>query len=682
MKESEIKTHAEAAIMDSVRYYGTEISADRESAMDAYLGEPYGNEEEGRSDVVTRDVLEVIEWMMPPLMRVFTAGDDVVEYKPEGPEDEAAAQQATDYINFVFYNDNPGFLVLHDMFKDALMQKVGVVKHWWEETEETTTDEFSGLTEMELIQVVSQEGVEVTGQEARLEQMPTPDGQVMEVPVFDIQIKKTEQKGRLRIDGVAPENFLISSRSKSVEDAYFVGDITYRSRTSLIKEGYSKAKVNAIPSFHDRSDEDEGRWDNEQWTEDREEFSSERVRVIEGVIELDVNDDGKAELVKVVMAGSGSYQLLDWEEVKRKGYSAVCPIRIPHKFHGLSVADIVYDIQKIKTVLMRQTLDNLYLTNEPERVINASALENGTLDQMVDRRAGNMYLANGDPNGVVADLTVPFFAGNSFQMIDNLDQQKAERTGLTNVATGVDAEVLQNQSATASNNAQAAAQSRIELIARIFAETGVRDMFKAMLEIVTAHQDKPRVIKLRNEWVEMNPATWSPEMDVAVNVGLGHGNKDQMVGHLMALLNIQKEALQAGGLGIVSPKQIYNAVAQLVKAVGLKDVDQFFMDPEKAPPQQPKPDPAMAEAQAKIQADQMAQQATLQMKQQEAQAELALEKQRAEQEIMLAREKMAAEIQLAREKMQMEATLKAQQVQFEAATSVNMPDVRMGGEMG
>lgn len=657
MTDRELRALVMAEVRDAVGSIGSAstLSSERATALKYYLGEPFGDERDGRSKVVSRDVADTVEWILPSLLRVFAAGDDVVRFEPVGMEDEAFADQATDYINHVFNKDNDGFLILYTWFKDALIQKNGIVKYWWEVTTKAEVETYSGLTETEVFHLVSAPEVEV---------MAYSEDQMGHA----VKVRRLKQQGRVRIEPVPPEEFLISRRARTMDEAAFVGHRVYKTRSDLVATGYPKRLVETLPAYYAVDDTDEAlvRWEDDEFrTAGSMDPMMQTVEIIEAYVKADADGDGLAELLKVTVAGGADGQLLDKEPVDAIPFASLCPVPMPHKFFGLSVADLVMDLQRIKSVLWRQMLDNLYLTNNPQREVVMAKLEKGGLDDLLHSKVGGIIRAKQE--GAVRELTVPAAAAASFPMMEYVDRVRQYRTGVAPASTGLDAEALENQTATAVTQMTAAANQRIELIARIFAETGVKDLFRGLLRVVTRHQDQARVVRLRNTWVPVMPGQWNADgMDASVEVGLGHGNRDQQMGYMMKILELQKEALGAGGLGLVTPKHIYNALSKLVQWGGLKHIAPYFSNPDEQPPEAhgPPPDPEAELAREKARAE-------LQIKRESAEAEAALDAQKQMQRLATEREvalvKAQAEAQLRQERLAAEMRLKEMELNAEIA---------------
>jgi hypothetical protein len=605
---------------------------------------------------------------LPQLLRIFTQSDELVRFEPKGQGDEEAAKQATDYCNLVFFNDNEGVILMHNWFKDALLQKNGIVKYWWEDSEDPIKEKYKDLNEEELTMLLSDGQMEIVSQEVN-EVAPAsldPMGMVMPpVYSYSVVIKKKKEAGRVKIECVPPEEFLISKRDKDIKSSRFCAHRVMLSRSDLIAAGYSKDVVDNLPSYSDLTYTPEriARYERGEMPDETQslDFSMQEIEVYECYIRTDVDGDGMAELLKVTYAGMS--EILDKEEVDHIPFASICPIPMPHKFFGQSLADRAMDIQLIKSTITRQILDNLYLTNMPRMTA-------------IDGQVNMDDLLTVAPNGVVRmksqgavqALTVPPTAAQSFPMLDYMDQVLQKRSGVTQTSQGLDPNILQNTTATAIAAMQQAGSGRLEMIARIFADTGVKDLFSGIFHLLCKYQDKERVIRLRGKYVSVDPRNWKTNYDLSINVGLGTGNKDQQMA--MAAMVLQKQEQILGTQGYANPLvtvgQYRNTLGRFIEAAGYKDSNEFFKEisPEldaqisqPPPPQQAPVDPAvqayMAQTQAQIQGDQAKIQAQIQGDQVKAQAD-----------IQLAREKAAAEIQLARDKAAAQLELKA--AEFEA----------------
>jgi|TARA_Y100000031_G_scaffold31071_1_gene34550 hypothetical protein len=579
-------------ITDSLGYDG-EISIQREEAIKYYYALPFGNEVDGRSQYVDSTVQDTIEWIKPSLMRVFASGDEMVKFTPHGPEDVQAAEQATDYVNYVFTKDNPGWEILYSWFHDALLQKNGIVKVWWDEYPETQREEYRGLTDMEFEVLTANKAVEVIEHEEYYE----------DVTYHNIVIHRGDYNGKIKIENVPPDEFLISREAKGIQDARFVCH-RVRKTVSELREmygddwdvgelgaGYNAEMYNAERLARYEFD------DSNQWSSGLNETGEEALReywLHESFIKTDYDDDGIAELRKVCSVGD---YIFSNEEVDKTPFVSITPLKIPHKFFGMSVADLVMDLQLIKSTLMRNLMDNAYNQNFGRyAVLEGQA----NLDDLLTQRPGGVVRVK-SPNAVMP-LATPPLQPESFQMLGYLDDVRESRTGVNKNTQGLNADALTSHTtATAVNAVMSNAQSRVELIARQFAETGVKELMRCIYELLLKNQDKERVVMLRNQWVPVRPDMWNDKMDCTVSVALGNGSKDQQMAHLSQMLQFAGQAMQ-GGLPIVTPQNMYNLGAALVKAMGYQNVDDYLTPPPPPQPNQPTPEQqnAMMEQQIKM----------------------------------------------------------------------------------
>ena len=587
-------------ITGALGYMGDTISHQREQAMQYYYGLPFGNEVEGRSQFVDSTVQDTIEWIKPSLMRVFASGDEMVKFTPHGPEDVPMAKQATDYVNYVFTKDNPGWEILYSWFTDALLSKNGIVKVWWDEYEEEEREEYRNLDEMSLTMLISDDDVEVIEHTEIIE-----EGQ----PYHDVVIKRKSYDGRIKVENIPPSEFLIARESKDIQESRFVCHRVLKSLSEL-REMYPDEDLepkemgggdDSMMAFSGERleryafDKSAQYW--EGWGDaDVEEEGLRTYWLHESYLKTDWDGDGITELRKVCTVGD---KILSNDAIDKIPFVSITPIKIPHKFYGLSVADLVMDLQLMKSTLMRNLMDNMYNQNFGRyAVLEGQA----NLDDLLTQRPGGVVRVKSPQ--AVTPLATPALEPYSFQMLEYLDGVREARAGVSKMSQGLDENALTSHTtATAVNAVMGAAQSRVELIARNFADTGVKDLMICIYELLNKNQDKERTIKLRNEWVPVRPDVWRDKYDCTVSVALGSGNKDQQMMHLSQMLSFAGEAMK-GGLPIVSVQNMYNLGASLVRAMGFQNVDDYLTDPSRLPPkqnEQPSPDEQakMMEAQVK-----------------------------------------------------------------------------------
>lgn len=662
------------------------LATQRQTAEKYYRGDPFGNEVTGRSQVVSRDVAQYVDSQMPSLMRVFASGDEVVVFEPTQQQDEDAARQATDYCNWV-WQQNDGFLRFHAWFKDGLLYKLGTVKIWWDDSPTITRETYRGLTDQELQALEGDEDIEVGEVETRQEVVAGPDGMPAMVSLHDVEVVKTDKSGRVRVANVPPEEFLFGKRTKDDSASDIFAHVTKKKRADLIADGFPADVVNRIGGGGETSgDNDAAKIIRFRDVDDGNAIDAEDddVEVAECYFRAALEDDQPSRMWQVTYAGS---ELLQCEEVDDHPFACLTPIPMSHRLVGLSTADQTMDIQMQKSSIIRQILDNLYLQNAPQ----IGAVEGqANLDDLLTRRPGGIVRLK-SPTAIVPIPTTPL-GQEPYQMIEYLDTQGESRTGATRYNQGLDANTL-NKTAQGINMIQNAAAQRLELIARVYAETGVKRAFRRILSLVQRHETKEKVIRLRGQWVTMDPRSWSNSMDMSVTVGLGNGNKDQVVAHLMALLQMDTTIVQMqGGVNgpLVTADNIYAKLKKMCEAVGLRSVEAYYSDPsspqmkQAMAQRQQAPDPKMVEAQGKMAIQQKQAEHDMMLAQQKAQLEAALEKQKAEVEFAIERQRAALDAQLAQQKAALdmaEVQAKARADQDEARFNMLLKAITARGEM-
>ena len=649
LDDQEIISIVDSEINGSSTFLDSEISSQREKSMEYFYGEPFGNEEDGRSQVVVTDVQDTLMWMMPSLMRVFTAGDRVVRFVPEGPEDVDVAEQATKYVNHVFYKQNDGFMVLYNFFLDALMQKVGVVKHYWEDIERTTTESYENLTDAEYNLLLQDEDLDLQEHTETIkpkEVMDPMTGQMVMIEeiIHDAVFTRTAFEGKVSVENVPPEEFLINRGAKTLKDARFICHRSHKTKSELLAMGFDPEDIDDLPAYVGGADDittsqeymarhayDSTDVYPNQAAEDAEAI----VQVYESYLKLEVEEDGPSVLHKVTHAGN---IILDLEPVDTLPFSTICPIPIPHKFYGLSVAETVQDIQLIRSTLTRNLLDNMYLANNGRfQVVEGQV----NIDDLLTNRPGGIVRTR-SPNAL-QPIQTPSLQPYSFQMLDYWDQIRTGRTGVNPQTQGLSADVLKSHvTAGAVQGALSNAQGRVELIARIFAETGVRDLFKALYNLVQRYEDRKKIIRVQNQYFEIDPSSWREDMDVDIEVGIGYGDQDIRMNNLSTYAGlIEKVANQVPG--IVDPMNVYNLMREIADEMGIKNVDSFISPPSTEPPPPSMQEQAMqAQAQAVLMEAQ-ASQAEAQVKAKELEikaAKLELDRLEIEHNMALKREEL------------------------------------------
>ena len=601
--------------------------------------------------------------MLPSLLRIFTAGDDIVKFEPVGPEDEEASKQATEYINHIIFKENDGWKVFYTWFKDALIQKNGFIKHYYKYEDEFLKESYKGLTEIEYQALLIDDAVEVVNVEEVIEDkmVMTEQGEMADTQtVFNVDVRRKSSSGKICIENVPPEEMLVSKRTKTLADAPYIAHRLKKTVSDLIGEGYDRKKIEDIPNYANSTWNEESLsrnlFNEESYMDESADPSMREVLYYENYIRTDIDNDGVAELLKVCTVGDTN-EILHVEEISYIPFSTITPIINPHRLFGMSVADLVMDIQQIKSVLLRQCLDNAFLMNN-SRVLAVDSQVN--LDDLLQSRAGNIVRVK-SPNAVVP-LQAQNFMQEGLAMMEKVDQIKEQRSGISRMQQGLDPNTIQKSHTTATGvkEAMASAGQRIETIARVFAETGIKDLMNCLLKLTTQYQDYKKIIKIRNNYVPIDPREWKNKFNLTINVGLGTGSHEQRLQILGQILGIQEKIMMSGSK-LANEQNIYNTLERMVHNAGFKSPQEFFTNPETLPPEQPKDpmqeNPLLIATQQQIQADREKNIAELQLKKEKMEAELELKKQEQVAELELKKQEMLAELQMEREKMNRKAQM-------------------------
>ena len=608
--EFELRNIIGQEINNAMGYMGGNLSSQRKKSLEYYMGEPLGTEIDGRSQVVSTDVADTIETILPNLLKIFTASDQVIKCEPVKSEDVAQAEQVTNYVNYIFNKDNPGFSILYTWFKDALIEKNGIVKVYWDDSKKVEQETYENLNDQEYALLINNDDVEIIEEESfedetaklqlqQLKQLAEQQGQELPEPpipmIHNVIIKRTSSYGKVKIENIPPEEFLIQRSAKSIEDASFVAHRVLKTRSDLIQMGFDREIIDDLPTQNNITFNDEKLARladiDESPLNDAPDESTQEIEVYECYVKIDMDGDGVAELRKVTVAGSEASTILENMPCDFIPFCSLTPVPMPHRFYGRSVSELVEDVQLVKSTVMRQLLDNMYLTNN-SRVAIMDGMVN--LDDLLTSRPGGVVRTKQPPNQVMMPMQSQTISQQAFPLLEYLDTVRETRTGVTRYAQGLDADSL-NKTATGINTLMTQTQMRMELIARVFSETGVKDLFRKIFELTVKYQDKERIVQLNNQFVPVMPTEWRDRYNISITVGLGSGSKEQQI---VILNNILERQLQAFGLQgnrefpMVTLKNIYNSLSKIIENAGLKNVENYFVNPEQGkqmvtPPPEP-----------------------------------------------------------------------------------------------
>lgn len=615
MSQEDVEAALKAAIDDAVDYCDDDLSPDRLIALEYYRGDAFGNEEDGRSQVVMTEVRDVILSMLPSLMRIFTASERPVEFAPRRADGIPAAEQATDYIEYVFNVDNPGFSLIYTVIKDALLLKTGVLVWGTKTASEIHEEEYPSISPDELAMMISDDPTLEVVETLPIGQPVIDNLTGQPIQMQSVKVRKLVQNKRQYVVSVPPEEFLIARNAQNLDHAEYVGRRCLKTLSELVEMGYDadEIKENAgTSSTLETNEEAEVRNPGlHQFLGSGSSSSDatlEKYLYVESYIRMDADGDGIAELRKICSVGDTPYILYnELAEDSMVPFAVFSPDPNPHMVIGNSIADQVRDLQLIKSNIMRSTLDSLAQSILPRTGVVEGQVN---LDDVLNTEMGGIIRMR--QPGMVQPLDQPFVGQQSLPLLAYLDDIRAQRTGITKASQGVDPDVLQSTTKAAVTATMSAAQERIELVARIFAETGFKRLFRGLLREVIRNQDQPRVVRLRNQWVPVDPKAWDADMDVMVNVGLGTGNAAEKAQLLNLVAQSQMQLMQLLGLSnpVSGLKEYRDTMAQILQLNGFRDASKYFKELDDAAVQQlmaqqaqaaQKPDPATLLAQVQAQ---------------------------------------------------------------------------------
>ena len=635
MDATEIENIVSDAVDEAVDFVESEIAEDRIKAQRYFDGESDIGYEEGRSKVVSTKVRDTVRNIKPSLLRIFASNEKAVEFIPKAPKDVPMAETATSFVNYSF-NEAGGFRLLTDAFHDALVKKQGVLKTYWDEYSVGEIHSYENLTDEEFYVIANDPDVEILEHSeeisVEIEQMQTPDGQVIEQEVerkeHSLKVSHTSTEGKLCVKSVPPEEFFVDRNATSLEDAYVVAHRTEMRVGDLVAMGYDFDEVSQFDSLTSGSTgNDMEIYERKGYMEDDQDESAadpsmKLVLVTEAYMKMDIEGTGVPMLYKFLLGGT-NYELIDYELWDEIPFAVFEVDPEPHAFYGRSIADLVINDQDAATSMLRGILDNVALTNNPRLEVLDDMVN---IDDVLNNEIGAIMRSR--QIGSVQPMAVPFVAGSTLPALQYLDQLTETKTGVSRASLGLDPDVLQNTSATAAKLAQSGGQGQVEVIARNLAETGMRRLFKLMLKLLVKNSPEQQLMRLQGQFIPVDPRAWNTSMDVSANVGLGTGQEDMKLATLQQTFQTQSMIYQqyGAGNGLVSLTQIRNTLADILALGGYRNAERYFnpMNPQmeqqivqqmmaqQQAAQQGQADPNAATAQAMIQAEQIKAQAKMQ----------------------------------------------------------------------
>jgi len=581
MTDRELLAIIDPAEKDATIFNG-EFMADNNKYLKEYLGEPYGDEVEGQSQVVSTDVADVVESDMPSLARIFMGSGDILTFQPntENEIEVKEAEEKTKYVNWVVRSQPESFQTLHNWLKDAEIQKNGVVKYFVDDYKDVETVSFEGVDVNELAQIAeSLKGADVDKVEIA-DQLEYEQG-----GTFDISFRVTKKDSKICIINVPPESFLITKNSTSVNDASLVGDRMRKTRGELVADGFARDLIDQLPTVGDKDaqgqeikttrDSDQGgSSDNSSSIND---WANESVEIFDLYMKVDYDGDGIAERRHIMKSGN---HILINEPFNHVPYASLSAILMPHKAIGRSRAEVTSSAQRQKTVLIRGANNNMHMVNNPRNIVHPDV----DLDDMLTVRTNGIVRLEEDsqvlPQNAVFPLQIPYIGDRALQMIQYVDQARAQTTGQMLANQGLDSDAIGQETATRFVGVEKSGQAKIELIARNYAETGFRKLYEGIAWLASRYQNTEAEMRVLGKAMTVDPRKWKYSQSTTSVVGLGAGNNEQMVASLQGIYGIQQQ-LKAQGSELVDSKDIYNTLKRIVDGLGMPRVDEFFNDPEK-----------------------------------------------------------------------------------------------------
>jgi hypothetical protein len=575
MTDDEILVAIEKGVRQAVGYHDSKLSRERQDVLEYFHGERPKPQHAGNSRYVSMDVYDAVESSKAVLLETFAAGNQIVEFVPNGPEDTVPARVSSLYTDYAIHSQNNGYRVFSDVITDGLLARIGIAKVYWDKREEKVEEEFEKLPVEQFDMLISQPDVEL--EEYELDEDGLVSGEIC-------RIKDTSQ---VCIATIPPEEFLINSGAKDIDDALFVAHRVEKTRSELVAEGYDKKIVEKLyddeANFYDEERDARLREieDDSIGTADYLQDQVRKVTVYECYVTLDIEGTGEARLWKIIKAGG---QVLDKEEVNRKPFVTFVPLPIPHSFYGSNFAKKIIPIQNARTVLMRGILDHTVITNNPRYQVVKGSLVNPR--ELLDNRIGGVVNVT-RPDGIMplvqASLN-PFV----FQTIQLLDEDKEDTTGISKLSQGLNKDAISSQNSGAMvEQLVGLSQQRQKIVARNFANHFLVPLYLEVYRLVIENEDKKKIVELAGEWMEITPSRWSERLDVQVALKLGYGEQENEAKKYLGLH--QMLTADPGVQPLYTVEKRFNMLRSFLEKSGVKNVSDYLLSPEQVQPPQPDP---------------------------------------------------------------------------------------------
>ncbi len=600
--------------------FATELDGNREDALDYYHGNPRGDEKEGMSQTISTDVADAIEWIMPQIIKAMVSKGPVVTFDATSADDEDQAELETEFTHDTFMKENDGFLNLYEFVKDALMQKNGIFKIYYDETDTVKTESYDGLSREEMEMLVKQPDVEIVNMEEtidedavlqmqqqmeqmqqqaqqQLQQMPPEQQQQAQQQMQQqmmqmqrqpqptltaVEVDVTHTHGKAQVDCVAPEDFRINQQhdSLNLNTARFTAHVRMRTRSDLIEDGYDPEVINNaetnLSNQYERdyrfSSQDESTFSDPNYSEDD---SQQLLEVSECYMMIDIEKTGRAKLMQITVLGSTEpTDILDVTPIEENPFVSSSCIIMAHKFYGLSIYDRLKQLQDMKTSLWRNMLDNLYLQNNREKEVVEDQVN---LDDLLVSRAGGIKRVK-QPN-MIRELMVQPIGQEGYQMLDYLDQVRTGRVGVSPDTAGQIDALGTAVGSEGVAQLMTAKEELTGLMVRVIAETGIKEAYLKIRDILVRHKDSNTAFKFKGQWQNVNPSQWGERSRTTIQVGTGTGDDSRKVGAIQQAIAYQAQLMTDPSNTLVGQPQIFEALDEFCRVSGLGQATPFFLDP-------------------------------------------------------------------------------------------------------
>ena len=588
MTDSQLVALLSQAEQDAATYNG-EFSEENTKYLSAYLGDKTGEFSAipNQSSVVSTDIADVVEADMPSLARIFLGSGDVVTFQPntESETEIKEAEEKTKYVNWIVRSQPESFNIIHNWLKDAEIQKNGVVKYFIEEQKEVEVVDYENVDAEEISAIIeSLKGSKVDKVKVEVSEQDENEAVDPNMPAtFDIKFRVTTEKQKVCIINVPTELFLITRNARSLDDAELVGDKVRKTRGELLSEGFKRDLIEQLSTIEDK----DNRKSNIQSVRNQDQgganydttlnsWASELVEISDLYVKVDFDGDGIAERRHIMLSGN---KVLINDYFNHVPYASLSAILMPHKAIGRSRAEVTYPYQLQKTALQRGINDNIYMVNNPRNVVHPDV----DLDDMLTVRTnGIIRMEEGTqvlPGNAVFPLQIPYIGQQALQVIQYVDQSRAQTTGALLANQGLDADKLNQETATRFQGVKDSSDAKIELIARNYGETGFRKLYEGIAWLVSRYQNTETEFRVLGKALTVNPKAWKYSHYVQSNVGLGAGDNEKSLETLQGIYGIQQSLSQQGST-LADEAKAYNTLSRIIQGSGFPRVSEFFNDPE------------------------------------------------------------------------------------------------------